>query len=124
MAAGGRRLIFTAEKPQRIRSALSVLLACVESQGDTTRSARERLREFTRGGCDKFILDLRGVDVPPGGISPAVKNVRAVHLGGVLVVTGEVTDLQVFRQIERLRHQQVSLERLRSNFRAFVHALF
>jgi hypothetical protein len=124
MAAAGKRLIFTAEKPQRIRSALSVVLAGVESESDATCSARERLREFTRGGCDRFILDLRGVDVPAGEIFPAVRNVRAVHLGGVLVVTGEVTDAEVFWQIERLRHRQVSVKRLRSNFRAFVHALF
>ena len=124
MAAGGRRLIFTAEKPQRIHSALSVVSALVESEGDATPSARERLREFTKRGCEWFILDLRGVDVPPGGIFPAVRNVRAVYLGGVLAVTGEVTDPKVFRQIEQLRHPQVSLERLRSTFRAFGHALF
>ncbi len=123
MMTRGRRLIFTAEKPQRIRSALSVVLAGVESEG-VTRSARERLRDFTRGGCDRLMLDLRGVEAPPDGNYSAVRNIRAVRLGGVLVVTGEVTDPDVFRQIEWLRHPHVSLKHLTTGLRAFAHALF
>jgi hypothetical protein len=119
-----RRVIFTAEKPDRIRSALSVLLAGVESQGDVTRSARERLRDFTRGGCERLMLDLRDVAAPPDGSYSTVRNIRAVRLGGVLVVTGEVTDPDVFRQIKEVRHPRVSAKRLAYNFRAFVHALF
>jgi DNA-binding response OmpR family regulator len=124
MATGARRHIFTAEKPERIRSALSVLLAGAESQGDVTRSGRERLRDFTRGGCDRLMLDLRGAEAPSDGNYSAVRNIRAVRLGGVLVVTGEVTDPDVFRQIEWLRHPHVPAKRLAYNFRAFVHALF
>lgn len=124
MATRARRHIFTAENPQRIRSALSVLLAGAQSEGDVTRSAHERLRDFMRGGCERLMLDLRAVEMPPDGNYSAVRNVRAVHLGGVLVVTGEVADPDVFRQIKEVQHPHVSAKRLASNFRAFVHALF
>jgi len=67
MATRARRHIFTAENPQRIRSALSVLLAGAESEGDVTLGARERLRDFTRGGCGRLMLDLRAVEAPPDG---------------------------------------------------------
>ncbi|MBZ5672378.1 MAG: hypothetical protein LAO04_21985 [Acidobacteriia bacterium] len=124
MAKEGERYIFTAEKASGIRNALSVLLAGVESEGDVTHSARERLEEFMKDDCDGLILDLRGVEVPPNGVSPVVRNVRASHVGRVLVITGEVTDPQVFRQLEELDVPHFPLKYMTTGLRTFAHALF
>jgi hypothetical protein len=127
MATGAGRCVFTSQDAHRIRSVLSVLLAGVESEGNVTYNTPERFRQFVqfvRGGCDRLILDLRGVEVPSEGMSSAVRNVRAVRLGGVWVVTGEVTDPDVFRQIAELRHPHVPLKRVTSNLRALADALF
>jgi hypothetical protein len=124
MATGAGRCVFTAQDAHRIRSVLSVLLAGVESEGNVTHNTPERFRQFMKGGCDRLILDLRGVEVPSEGRSSAVRNVRAARLGGVWVVTGEVTDPDVFRQIAELPHPHVPLKRVTSNLRALADALF
>jgi hypothetical protein len=127
MAKGAGRCVFTAQDAHRIRSVLSVLLARVESESNVTHATPERFRQFVqfmRGGCDRLILDLRGVEAPSEGMASAVRNVRAMRLGGVWIVTGEVTDPDVFRQIAELRHPYVPLRRVTSNFRALADALF
>jgi hypothetical protein len=127
MASGAGRCVFTAQDAHRIRSVLSVLLAGVESKGNVTHAGPEgfhQFKQFMRGGCDRLILDLRGVEVPSQGMSSAVRNVRAVRLGGVWVVTGEVTDPEVFRQIAEPPHPHVPLKRVTSNLRTLANALF
>jgi DNA-binding response OmpR family regulator len=123
MAAEAERYILTAEKAARIRSVVSALLEDVECDGEVARRARERLDEFMELECDRLLLDLRRVAVPPDGVSPPVKNVRASLLGRVLVITGEVTDPEVFRQIEAVGALHSSPKQRITEFRSYAHAL-
>jgi hypothetical protein len=117
------RYVFTADRSPRIRSALSILLAGLESEGGVTRSAREKLDAVLEHDCDGLILDVRRVRVRPDGVSPAVRNLRASLLSRVLVVTGEVADPQVLREIEALGAAHFPLRHMTTGLRPFAHAL-
>jgi len=123
MAQEADRYILTAEKAARIRSLVSVLLAGVECDGDVAQRARDRLDEFMEHECIGLILDLRRVAVPPEGASTPVMNVRASLLGDVLVITGEVTDPEVFREIEAVGGLHCPPKQRTSEFRSYAHAL-
>jgi hypothetical protein len=120
----GERRIFVLEKAPRVHNALCALLAGVGCEGDgvhSTREMHERLGEAIR---DKLVLDLRYAGTPPDAVSPGVKNLEASLVGCILVVTGEVTDPKVFRQIEELAVPHSSLKHITSSLRTFLHALF
>jgi DNA-binding response OmpR family regulator len=123
VAREAERYIFTADMAARIRSIVSVLLAGAECDGDVAHKARERLDEFMEHECDGLILDLRRVAGPPEGVSPAVRNVRASLVGNVLVITGEVTDPEVVRQIEAVGALHTSAKQRIAEFRSYAHAL-
>ena len=99
----GERYILTTGKASVIRDALCLVLARVQSEGDLTPGSCESLAAFARERCDRLILDLRTVKEPPVGIDPGVRNLRASHLGQVLVVTGEVAGSEILHEIEALR---------------------
>jgi hypothetical protein len=123
MPKQAERYVFTADRTPHIRNALSILLAGVESEGDVTRSAREKLDGFLKHDCDGLILDVRRVRLRPDEISPAVRNVRASFLGRVLVVTSEVADPEVLREIEELGAPHFPLKHITTGLRPFAHAL-
>jgi DNA-binding response OmpR family regulator len=123
MAGEAERYILTAEKAARIRDLVSLLLTGVEFDGDIAHRARERLDEFMEHECDGLILDLRWVAVPPEGVSTPVRNVRVSLVGHVLVITGEVIDPEVLRQIEAVGALQCSPDRRITEFRSFAHVL-
>jgi hypothetical protein len=116
------RFVFTADRMPRIRSALSILLAGLESEGKVTRSAREKLDRVLNHDCDGLILDVRRARLRPDEVSPAVRNVRASLLGRVLVVTGEVTEPQVLQQIEALGALHFPLKHMTTGLRPFAPA--
>jgi CheY-like chemotaxis protein len=118
------RRIFIIEQAPSIRNVLSTLMPGAESNGDIAHSTLETLEKFGEGEGDKLVLDLRCAAILPGEVSPAIKNFQGSRLGRVLVVTGEVTDPQIFRQIEELRRPHFSSKHLTFSLRAFVHALF
>jgi len=118
------RRIFVIEKAPSVRNALCALLASVGCEGDGAQSTREMHERFGEANRDKLVLDLRYAGTPPGPASPGVKNLEASLVGRILVVTGEVTDSKVFRQIEELVVSHFSLKHMTSSLRTFVHALF
>jgi hypothetical protein len=122
MPKEAERYVFTADKTPGIRRALFILLAGLESEGDVTRSAFEKLDEVLKH-CDGLILDVRRVEMRPDEVSPTVRNVRAGLVGRVLIVTGEVADPEVIREIEALGAQHFPLKHITTGLRPFAHAL-
>ena len=120
----GERRIFVVEKAPSVRNALCALLVGVACEGAVAHSARKIYERFGEANRDKLVLDLRYAGTPPGPVSPGVKNLEASLVGRILVVTGEVSDPKVFRQIEELVAPHFSLKHMTSSLRTVVHALF
>ena len=118
------RRIFVVEKGSSVRNALCALLAGVGSEGDVARNTREIHEKFGEANRDKLVLDLRYAGTLPNPVSPGVKNLEANLVGCILVVTGEVTDPKLFRQIEALVVPHFSLKHMTSSLRTVVRALF
>jgi len=119
-----QRRIFIVENAPRVRNALCALLAGAGGEGDvvhSTREARERISEASR---DRLILDLRYAPTAPDPAAPQVKNLEVSLVGRILVVTGEVSDTTVFRQIEDFGPPHFSLKHMTSSLHAFVRMLF
>jgi len=117
------RRIFVVEKAPSVRNALCALLAGVGCEGDVAHSSRKIHERFGEANRDKLVLDLRYAGTPPSPASPGVKNLEASLVDRILVVTGEVTDPKVFRQIEELVVSHFSLKNMTSSLRTIVHAL-
>ena len=116
--------MFILEKAPSVHNALCVLLAGVGCEGDVAHSIRKIHEMFGEANRDKLVLDLQYAGTPPSPVSPGVKNLKASLVGRILVVTGEVTDIKVFRQIEELVVSHFSLKHMTSSLRTIVHALF
>lgn len=97
------RHVLTIDKPPVIKRVLDVLSAGVESDGSLPAETRKGLEEFSRQGCSRLILNLRVIKAPFGGASAAIVNLRACLLGGVLVITGQVTPPWILRIREHSR---------------------
>jgi DNA-binding NtrC family response regulator len=119
----GERRIFVVEKAPSVRNALCALLAGVGCEGNGAHSIREMHERFGEANRDKLVLDLRFAGTLPDPVSPGVKNLEASLVGRILVVTGEVADPKIFRQIEELGLTHFSLKHIFSSLRTFVHAL-
>ena len=124
MMKGGERHVVIAEDPFIIRSALHVLLAGIESEGNISPGARENLELSLKEGCNRLIFDLRSVNEVSGGISPGGRSLRVNHLGQVLVVTCDAIPAWTCHQIEELCSPHTFPGHLMCGLRAFLHALF
>lgn len=120
----GERHILTTGEASVIRDALTLVLGGIKSEGDLTPSTQERIEAFTREHWTRLILDLRTARDLPDGISPKVRNLRASHIGQVLVITGEVTSPEILHEIDVLRHTHSFPAHVSSGLRSVVHMLF
>lgn len=111
------RYILTTDKPSIMRNVLSLVSARAESDGAEIQDAA------AKDGCDRMILELRRPKVPAAGIFPKVTNLRTSRFGRVLVVTGDATVPDLFREIDALRHPY-SPRQLTSGLRAFGRTIF
>lgn len=106
MSGEVERRTLTTEKASVIKEALSLVLSGVRYAGDVSPGTSASLEAYARNGCQRMVLDLRAAkNVPFGGVS-GVRNLRASHIGQVLVVTGEVTDPGILHQIDVRNHRQ------------------
>ena len=93
----GERYILTLEDRPLILKALNTLSTGLDSQGGETLSTLKRLEEFAKEGCGGLILKLDTIEELLGGTPQEVRNLRASLIGGVLVVTCQVTSQEVLR---------------------------
>lgn len=117
------RYILTTDKPSIMRNVLSLVSARAESDGAEIQGAALCFDAAAKDGCDRMILELRRPKVPAAGIFPKVTNLRTSRFGRVLVVTGDATVPDLFREIDALRHPY-SPRQLRSGLRAFGRTIF
>jgi DNA-binding response OmpR family regulator len=123
LMAGARRTL-TTEKASVIRDALSLVLSGVKYEGDVAPGTSASLEAFAKNGCQRMVLDLRAADQPSVGAASGVRNLRASHIGQVLVVTAEVSDPGILHEIEALRRPHPLPAHIASGLLAFVHMVF
>jgi hypothetical protein len=124
MLREGERYVLATSKAPVIQKALSLVLAGVKSEGDASSDTHQILELFTRNGCDRLILDLRTAREVPGGMAPRVTNLRASHLGQVLVVTNEATAPHILQEVRVLCRSHFSAQYLAAGLLALAHMLF
>lgn len=98
------RHALTFEDLTLIVEALNTLSTDVESQGGEVLQTLKRIEDFAKEGCGRLILNLDTVEEPLGGMPQEVKNVGASLVGGVLVVTCQVTSREMLRVKVLTRH--------------------
>ena len=117
MHVGERHVLTIAERPL-ILKALDTLSTGLESERGETLGTLKRLEEFAKEGCGGLILKLDTIEELLGGTPQGVRNLRASLIGGVLVVTCQVTSREVLR-IKLLTRRQSLSKHLMSSFDAF-----
>ena len=113
----GERHVLTIEDRPLILKALNTLSTGLGSQGKETLRTLKRLEEFVKEGCGGLILKLDTIEELLGGTPQGVRNLRASLIGGVLVVTCQVTSREALR-IKLLTRRQSLPKHLISNFDA------
>ena len=113
----GERHVLTIEDRPLILKALNTLSTGLGSQGEETLRTLKRLEEFVKEGCGGLILKLDTIEELLGGTPQGVRNLRASLIGGVLVVTCQVTSREALR-IKVLTRRQSLPKHLISNFDA------
>jgi hypothetical protein len=91
----GNRHVLTIQEQPLILKALNALSRDIESKGGEAYRTLKRLAEFEKEGCGRLILNLREVEEPLGGSPANIRNVGASLVGGVLVVTCQVTTREI-----------------------------
>lgn len=93
----GERHVLTIQKPPLILEALSTLSADVEQEGGDSLRTLIKLEEFAKVSCGRLILNLDAIEEPPGETTARVRNIDASLVGGVLIVTCQVTAPELLR---------------------------
>ena len=113
----GERHVLTIEDRPLILKALNTLSTGLGSQGKETLRTLKRLEEFVKEGCGGLILKLDTIEELLGGTPQGIRNLQASLIGGVLVVTCQVTSREALR-IKLLTRRQSLPKHLISNFDA------
>ena len=119
----GNRRVLTIEEPSAIRNVLNVLSEAFDPESTSPPRICERLKWFAKEGCEALILNLRVLEEPLVGTFPKVRHVGASLVGGVLVVSCQVTAPWIV-QIEELCRGRFFLKDLISSLSQFVRAAF
>lgn len=119
------RYVLTTEKVSMMRDVLSLVsMAEAKSGGAVTHDSCLRLDAVVKDGCDRMILELRRPMEPAAGAPPKVRNLRSSHFGRTLVVTGDATTPEIFREIDALRRPHLFPRCLKSGLLAFGRTIF
>ncbi len=102
----GEKHVLTIQEPPLILKALNALSTGVESESGEAYGTLKRLAEFEKEGCGRLILNLQEAQEQKGGSPSNIRNVGVTLVGGVLVVTCQVTTREI--------HQIKGLTRRRS----------
>lgn len=118
------RYVLTTDKPSVMRHVLSLVsTAGVKAESAVAYDCGLNLDAVRKGGCNKLILELRRPMEPAAGAPPKVRNLRSSRFGQTLVVTGDATTPEIFREIDALRHPY-SPRQLKSGLLAFGRTIF
>jgi DNA-binding response OmpR family regulator len=109
-----RRRVLIIEHEPSIRNVLYVLLAGLGCNGQVAYDARQALSMINGGSYDAVLLDLRCANLPPDQVVTAIKELRPSLVGRVLVITGEITDPNTLRTLERYALPHVPRSRVAS----------
>lgn len=101
----GERHLLTIQELPLILEALNTLSTEVGPKDEEALRRLNSLEEFAKEGCGRLILNLDAIEEPPGGNPQEVRNVGASLVGGVLVVTCQVTSRE-FLRIKLLTRRQ------------------
>jgi hypothetical protein len=118
----GERHVLAIDKPPVIQSVLDALWAGVQSDDSVPAETRKGLEEISKHGCDRLILNLRVIKAPFGETPAAIRNLGACLVGGVLVVSGQVTPSWILQIKEHSRRHSFPMH-LISSFGLFFHML-
>ncbi|HUZ46737.1 MAG TPA: hypothetical protein VMW54_08870 [Terriglobia bacterium] len=117
------RHVLTIEDPILILNVLSAFSASVETESGATSGICERLKAFSKQGCDALILNLRVMKEPVVGTPSTISIVGASLVGAVLVVTCRVTASWIV-QVQELCRRDLFPKDLVSKLGGFVQAFF
>ena len=96
-----RRKVLIIEDEPSIRNVLYVLLAALGCDGQIAYDARQAFAMIREGSFDAVLLDLRCAKLPPDQMVSTITELRPSLVGRVLVITGEITDPETLRTLER-----------------------
>lgn len=111
----GERHVLTIQELPLILQALNTLSTDVQRGDEEALRTLNRLEEFAKEGCGRLILNLDAIEEPLGGTPREVSNVGASLVGGVLVVTCQVTSRELLR-IKVLTRRHAFQKHLISSF--------
>src|SRR5208282_5012797 len=94
-----RRKVLIIEDEPSIRNVLYVLLAGLGYDGDTASDTHQALSMIRQDQFDAVLLDLRSGQLPQ--MVSAITELRPSLVGRVLVITGEVSDPNTLKMLER-----------------------
>lgn len=100
----GNTHLLTIEEQALILKVLDTLSTAAGCESAEDRGTLKRLEEFAKEGCGRLLLRLCILEEPPSGSPVKVRTIGASLIGGVLVVTCQVTAREV-HQLKRLTHQ-------------------
>ena len=117
-----RKVLLIEDEPVA-REILRVLVNNLGCEGEVASDGREALAMVRRKGFDAVLLDLRSSALPPEDVVSGIHDMRPSLMGRVLVITGEVDDLQTFELVERYFLLQIRRSRLFNDLVGRLRAL-
>lgn len=113
------RHVLTVNKSPLVKKVLDALLVGVQADGGVPAETRIGLGELSKRGFNRLILNLQVMKSPFAEKSPAFLNLDVCEVGGVLVLTGQISRPWMLR-VEELCRQHFSSTYLLSGFGALV----
>lgn len=108
-----RRKVLIIEDEPSIRNILYVLVAGLGYDGDVASDAHQALSMIRQDQFDAVLLDLRSAQLPQ--MVSAITELRPSLVGRVLVITGEVSDPNTLKMLERYAVPHVPRSRVTSD---------
>jgi DNA-binding response OmpR family regulator len=108
-----RRKVLIIEDEPSIRNILYVLVAGLGYDGDVASNAHQALSMIRQDQFDAVLLDLRSAQFPQ--MVSAITELRPSLVGRVLVITGEVSDPNTLKMLERYAVPHVPRSRVTSD---------
>jgi DNA-binding NtrC family response regulator len=106
------RKVLIVEDEASIRNVLFVLLASLGCEADIAHSSGEAFAMIGRESFDAVLLDLRCHYAPTEEVVAKIKELQPSLLGRVLVIAGEVEDVETMQMIGRHCLPHISRYRL------------
>jgi len=117
------RKVLLIEGEPAVGEVLRVMLSRLGCRGEVATNGQQALAMVSRKDFDAVLLDLRSSSLPPEDVVSGIHEIRPSLVGRVLVITGEVDDLQTFELVERYFLLQIRRSRLFNDLVGRLRAL-